>query len=285
MYGKELSEMVRSYQRTGEGWEELRNRIALFIYGWGLRKRNLGEDGAADYLLSFLPRIKSLVRNYADENCPFEHYVKVCLEWHMVKFHTDRNREVKKEELYWQIEGKRESLLLAQTEPSYPSIHEERMISLPGPLNDRRFKRHLLEYLLYHVEYVTPDLIDPFARFMGMTRDELHCYLGQAEALLEPKREKREAMREKRRSYFIDHCYQEMKLKLAEDRAVREEIRERMAALKHKMEKLQMRIDRIKMTPSTEEVGRITGKSSSSAGRNITTVKEYLARLVKEDGA
>jgi len=282
MYGKELSEEVRSYQKTGEGWEELRNRIVLFIYGWGLKKRNLGEDGAADFLLSFLPRIKSLVRNYADENCPFEHYVKVCLEWHMVKFHTDRHREVKKEELYWQIEGKRESLLLAQTAPPYPRTDGRRGCSLPALLQEPRFKRHLLAYLLYHVEYVTPDLIDPFARFLGMPRDELHSRLARAEALLGPKREKRESMREKRRSYFIDHCYQEMRLKLTEDRAAREEIQERMGALKHKMAMLQKRIDRIKMTPSTEEVGRLTGKSSSSAGRNITTVKEYLSRLALE---
>ena len=281
MYGMELSRLVRQYQNTGLGWLELRQRISLFIYSWGLGKKNLGEDRAADFLLSFLPRMEALVRNYSNYECPFEHYVKVCLEWHMIKFQTDRAKANSKEELYWQTAGKQDLIAAYDPSPVYHSSDSSWKENLPSPMSGERFKRRFLEYLLYHVDNISYRMIDPYADYLGMNREELFCKIKQAEELIASKRDKRESIREKKRTYYIDSKYQEMKLRITEEKKNREEILERMSQLKYKIEKLNDRIARIKMTPTAEQVAELTGSSSSTVGRNIKMVKKLLEEIAE----
>ena len=283
MYGMELSREVRHYQETGEGWNELNRKIVLFIYQWGLGRKNLGEDRTADFLLSFLPRIKALVRNYSSYDCPFEHYVKVCLEWHMVKFHTALVRETRKEELYWQTAG-RQDLLAAHDSPSpYVAERNEPEKTFPPAMRDKRFRKRFLEYILYHVDCFSYGMIDSYADYLGMGKDDLFRKIKQAEELIVKKRDRREAIMEKKRSYYIDHKYHEMKLKITEEQKTREEIRERMDRLTYKIERLNARIRRIKMTPTAEQVGLLTGSSSSTVGRNIKMVRDLLVELADEN--
>ncbi|MDC7224612.1 MAG: hypothetical protein PQJ60_12785 [Spirochaetales bacterium] len=286
MYGMELSEKVRKYQNTGKGWEELKNRLILFIYQWALKKKNLGEEKAADFLLSFMPRIKSLIKNYNHYECPFEHYVKVCLEWHTVRFHTTREKDRKKEELYWQSEGRQDIWEACQPQALYEGRKKEDQPQkeLPPFMKEETFRKRFLRYLLYHVNSIDYARIDSYATCLGMKEKQLMTHLRQAEEMIKKQREKRNLLMERKRGYFIDHKYQEMKLKITEEQQKKEEIRFRMETLRRKMENLMVRMDRIKLTPSTEQVGKLTACSASTVGRDIKFIGDHLDRLNAEKG-
>jgi hypothetical protein len=283
MYGQKLSEKVKDYQKTEQGWKELEKGITLFIYEWAQKKRNIGDEWAADFLLSFMPRIPALVRNYNHYDCPFEHYVTVCLEWHVIKFQTSNNKKIKKEEIYWQTTGHQDLWEACQPKPAY-SVDEKVPKNLPPFMLDYKFKKRFLKYILYHVYRINYDMLETYADYLGMEKAELNRLIRKADELIRKKKERREAIMEKKRTYFIDHRYQEMKLKLTEDLKNREEIQNRITSLDHKIHSLMIRAARIKMTPSTEDVGKLTGSSSSTTGRDIKIIGDFLSTLAKKKG-
>lgn len=282
MYKTELSKEVRDYQETGEGWEYLYRKISIFIYQWGLKRRSIGEELASDFYLTFISRIKCLLKNYKDYDCAFERYLRVCLEWHTMKYHKVKNEKEKKEEAYWISTGNYEALLASQPDESY-NVNTGEMIPQVGT-SEKRHRKSLLAYLLYHIDSVPLKDIQSYANYLDMDKLELEKKLLNALELIRPKQEKKNIIVQRKRNYYIDLKYQEMKLKITEEKKKRDEIELRMSKLKGKMESLKKRAHRIKMTPTTIEVAAILGETPSTTGRNIKNMREYLKQSAKERG-
>lgn len=275
MFKTELSAQVAQYQRDSQNKDDLMKKISLFIYQWALKNRSLGEELAADFYLSFHTRVRCLIRNYRDFSCPFESYLRICLEWHLKKYSTRQKDRRKKEEIYWQTTGKFDALTAYEPEESYGTTETVR-INLPPGADKERLKKRILKFLIYYVHYVKPEMVDTYAVFLEMDPDRLRNYLSQAEKLLEKKMTKRDELLKKYRSLFIDLQYGEMKLRMAEDKPDRERMLEQIEKLKRRMSQLKERTKVIKMTPTTRDVARISGTSPSTTGRDIKLVRQFL---------
>ncbi|MDC7219326.1 MAG: hypothetical protein PQJ59_05260 [Spirochaetales bacterium] len=271
----ELSRTVRTFQEEKKDWEPLKSRIILFVYQWGLNKKRLGEEEAADFLLDFMPRIKAVTLNYNHYDTPFECYLKVCLEWHLRKYTAEKERNRKRELLYWQTAGYQEMLEACEPAPAYGEKKAPKKSPLTLP-QKRFFKKRFLLYLLYYVDRINPNMIANYANYLDMPSEELRFLIEGAEELIHSKRKRRKEMMDKKRSYFIDHKYMEMKLNITNTAEKREEILEKIDYLNHKMDSLKIRASRIKMTPTVDDLSRLTGYSSSTISRDLKVVRTYL---------
>jgi hypothetical protein len=166
-------------------------------------------------------------------------------------------------------------LLAAQKQEEYGPVKNP-TINLPKGIEKDRFKKRLLQFLIYHVDYIRQDMIGSYADFLEIDENKLRDYLKEAEKVINKKKTRKEEILQKKRSYFIDIKYQEMQLRITEDREKRQEILAQIARLRERMEGLKQRAGRIKMTPTTVQVAKITGFSSSTAGRDIKLMRQYL---------
>ena len=82
---KSLTEDVLNYQRTGDGWKELNERISLYIYRYPARFSDWDEDRCSEFYLAFHPRIPRLIRRFRPDYS-FETYLSSCLKWFMRSF-------------------------------------------------------------------------------------------------------------------------------------------------------------------------------------------------------
>ena len=134
----------------------------------------------------------------------------------------------------------------------------------------------MLEFLIYYVDYVKPEMIDHYAAFLEIKPEKLKGYLNQAEEILRKKNNRRKAIMQKKRSYYIELKYQEMKLRITEENKERQDILDKITVMKKKVENLKYRAKRIRMSPTTIEVAKIAGSAPSTTGRDIKYIRQYI---------
>jgi len=217
-----LTQAVLAYQRTGDGWPDLLDRIRLYVYEFPDRWSDWDEDRRSEFFLAFQGRIPGLVERYRPD-FSFETYLASTLRWFMKTFTEQRFRE----EHYrsWAEQECRQRMQFtvfeaAESSPAFgpdPGEDGDFEVDDAGRLKNATFRRRLLYALLLKAADVDPSRIPELARRLDVDPDWLDEVVRRAREDLADKIDQRERLRRRR-----NECWFRLDAALRRLRAERE---------------------------------------------------------------
>lgn len=94
-----LTELVVAYQKTGAGYEQVRQQVEQWVYYYPATRPGFSQEDCADFLLYFRAKVPALLYKYAHSGRSFEHYLARTLRWQLRSFARVRRRRLRMHEL------------------------------------------------------------------------------------------------------------------------------------------------------------------------------------------
>ncbi len=93
----DLTRRVIAFQLYGDGFDEIVQQASLLIYAYPATVPTLTEDDCGDFLIFFVPRLRTLIRNYRPERAEFEPYLRMCMRYRIMSYLASRHRSCRYE--------------------------------------------------------------------------------------------------------------------------------------------------------------------------------------------
>ncbi|MFW5690080.1 MAG: hypothetical protein ACOC1U_10965, partial [Spirochaetota bacterium] len=88
-----IDDRVLEYQRAGRGIDELVENVCELVYNYPIGRNGFQKEDAAEFLLTFYPRIRRLIEKYRPTGSSFESYLGATLRWQLRSFAMQRASE------------------------------------------------------------------------------------------------------------------------------------------------------------------------------------------------
>lgn len=206
----EFTQAVIAYQKTGNNWSEIRDRISLYAYQYPSKRMNWDSDRCSDFFLCFSPRIPGLIKRY-QPHYPFETYLCNTLRWTMKSFMADLVAQ-EHYDVWCEKENSHsvESLREISPEQVGDFMPEENEYSSDSPLQfdsngclkNVFLRRHVLFMVLRYTAEIDSSLVPKIATIIGVSEEWLDEILCKTRQAIAKKIELREALRERRNEYW-----------------------------------------------------------------------------------
>lgn len=261
-----LTQTVLTYKETGKGWNDLSDRISLYIYDYPGNWTDWDEDKCSDFFLSFLPKISGLIRRFRPDYS-FETYLSSSLRWYMKTF-TERQAGREHYEC-WAIEAaESQALQISELDPLAFNSYEENVImdspedcpfelEINGRLKDPILRRRLLYAVLLRTADVDVHRIPVIARLVDVDPDWLFERTEKARSLVSVKIHRREKLRQRRNEcwYQLDGARKRIEGAFDSDRQGQWEKKAR--TWRNRYMTACHGIRKMNITPSHREIGRL----------------------------
>lgn len=307
-----LTERVLYYQKTGLGYEELVQDLALQIYYYPLRKRWGDEDDAGDFYLFVYPRLTRMLQNYQPKQIPFEHYFHVNLYWLLHSYfkrkqQTESTWRIKPCINYYMQSG---SETENSGEPVAPGADADEVIcesflttavALPhngsyvfqllkkffklneqGVVSNATGKYRLLILILRYGSCLKEEELTYLAAMADYDFKQLKEHLENLKVITEKKTRKLEALCGKRNQVFFRCC-------LLEEQAVKNPHQEKSDGLavkisnyREKMASYSRQLAGHKLYPSYRKIARELGLPRGTVDTAVRSIKKSLANIYPE---
>lgn len=96
-----LTDRVVEYQRTGCGFEDLRNSILLRAYRFPVPSRGFDDDDRSEFLLFFYPMVQRVLERYRPSGSPFEAYLNTYFRYQLKSYLRSRAQKRLRTQMGW----------------------------------------------------------------------------------------------------------------------------------------------------------------------------------------
>ena len=274
--------LVAAYQRDGKGLAEIYENISALVYGDPEYFGFDSPDDAAEALLRYRRRIKSLADRYADSGSPFEAYLAASLRYLAKTMRRNRKRRRERELVCERSESWSAEL---HDQASFPPAvfgegAEARMRQL---LPCRSFCESLalknrLIYLYLKCAWDSDDSKTlRIAEMTGVSADWLAAATAQSLRFLEAERCRYERLSSRRDRTWGRLCLLEGRLREELDPLARQSINDAVSREKGKLDRVRAEIRAFKPIVPNAVVARVLGVPKGTVDSGLYYLKKRSA--------
>lgn len=163
-----LTHLVLWYQRTGEGFEMIKEKVMLITYSFPLYWKRGSEELASEFCLLFVPKIHTMVMKFSYQGRPFEVYLHKAMKNQMHDFNKKQYKEAERHNtvLHYNAYHTRQT---GVWDDAVQSEEPEYQVNLPKRISPRRF----LILTLVMAFKVTPEWYEVIAEHTGCTVQQI----------------------------------------------------------------------------------------------------------------
>lgn len=282
----DLTRDVLAYQKSGTGYKELIDKIALLVYNHPPMRRKWSEDECGDFLCHFYPRIKRMIASFEDRGKPFEALLSVALKWQMKGYALNRTKQQKQERFLrtvalWNMPDSESTGEFVEESPDEfsPSIKQVLKIDERGVISNSGLRNRLLFLLLLDAKYVSERHVQVISRLTGYTVYWLEEKLEKARQLLINREQKLKAYRNRQYSALFELYHIQERLLDCLDPEEREVLSGQLEHISIKVRKAEEGIRKNSRGPSHREIAEILQVPKGTVDSGLYYLRKKLSKV------
>jgi DNA-directed RNA polymerase specialized sigma24 family protein len=276
-----LTKAICRYKQTGRGLDAIMQRITVKAYTFARQNHYCCEDDYADFLLTFYPRIDSLIKRYRMTGMDFEAYLQSCLIWHMKSYLTIRIRKKRQEMILYNESCE----ALIQTETTGWEVHEANPEPFQALLQKERKQDEMRESLkilllaLKCANEINDNFINKIASRIGMHSAIVFHLIEIMRTMMRNRTKRIQSLQERRRrNYFRLRYFLDMRRNCV-DKFQAEDLDKKICLEQTRYEAVSKILAITPKSPSHNDIARILGLPKGT----IDSVYYYIRRSGKKE--
>ncbi len=281
----DLTEAVLAYQRTGENWRELSERIYLNAYKYPVNFTNWDYDKCCDFFVAFMPKIPGLVLRFKPLHT-FESYLFSSLQWYMKTF-TEQLALKEHYEVWSENESSTAMMDMVEENPVqegiYASAEVDPLSNCPlkidaeGRIEIESIRNRILFAVLTYVDDIDPVKIPAIARLTCVDPLWLENSLEIARKSIFEKTTRRTKLRNRRNEcwYNMIRIQNRMKKDTHLDSIQIERWKNRYKYWEKRYKLASNALSRLSVRLSAADAGRILNIPQSTIASGLKSLRRY----------
>ncbi|GEM_PF-4791899 len=230
-----LTHLILWYQATGEGYEEIFERIVLLVYTLPKQKMRGYNEEAGAFCMAFLPKIPRLVSKFSYTGRAFECYLAKSVRLQLNSYY--RGKYLEKQQLlvmfHQSVMNTHEAMAACEEE-----VHEALFDGESDGYGWRNIsKQRILILAMVKAHSVPPSLYGEIAEASGMSEDRISKLMLAVRKRESPKIKRYKTIQRRRDRYYADLLKVQYALFQEDSLSCRGELLERERKVKWKLDR------------------------------------------------
>jgi hypothetical protein len=277
--------MVLVYQRTGDGYEELRKRIEEWVYYYPTTRPGFGEEDSADFLLYFRSKIPSMLQRYVHSDRSFEAYLATTLRWQLRSYARVKRRKARIHELTRAPEIWDDLLGVAESAPPESRLAPTTTYRLAGARVRNSPGTSVAKRVVILAMKVAPVIDDrqlaEVSQLSGYPQAWLRRCRDELRELTSRREARRRELRERRNGAFFKIRVLQDELSWTNNERRRASLTAELERQKRRLTSARAKLARVPAVPTNGEIARTLGFPKGSVDSSLHYMKRNLRSLQK----